>query len=359
MGTITTYTKRDGSTSYTARVRITKSGVKVHEETETFSRKATAQAWIKRRETELAAPGALEALTRPDPTLAQVIEQYLAETQKIGRTKRTTLKALAKTGLGAEKASDIRSSTLTDFAASRIRSGTSPATVKNDLVILSSVFSVAGPAWGYRLDRQAMIDAKAVCERLGYIARPKSRTRRPTHEELDAIMAHFVDAARRRPWALPMFKIVPFALFSTRRQDEIVRLLWSDLDEAKQRILVRDVKHPRRKEGNDKWAYLPDRAWSILKSMPRTDQRIFPYTGIAISAAFTRACKWLGIKDLRFHDFRHEGVSNLFEMDWSIPRVAEVSLHDDWASLRRYTHLEGRGDKYAGWKWLEVALRPI
>jgi hypothetical protein len=39
-------------------------------------------------------------------------------------------------------------------------------------------------------------------------------------------------------------------------------------------------------------------------------------------------------------------------MDWDIPRVASVSGHRDWNSLRRYTHLRGRGDRYAGWAWL-------
>ena len=56
--------------------------------------------------------------------------------------------------------------------------------------------------------------------------------------------------------------------------------------------------------------------------MPRRDDRIFPYSTDAISAAFTRACKVLGIEDLHFHDLRHEGVSRLFEMGWTIPQVA-------------------------------------
>jgi hypothetical protein len=39
-----------------------------------------------------------------------------------------------------------------------------------------------------------------------------------------------------------MQKIIAFALFSTRRQEEITLLRWDDLDDD--RILVRDMKHP-------------------------------------------------------------------------------------------------------------------
>ena len=65
----------------------------------------------------------------------------------------------------------------------------------------------------------------------------------------------------------------------------------------------------------------------------------------------------VGVKDLHFHDLRHEGVSRLFEMDWDIPRVSSVSGHRDWNSLRRYTHLRGRGDRYMKWCWLERIVR--
>ena len=83
--------------------------------------------------------------------------------------------------------------------------------------------------------------------------------------------------------------------------------------------------------------------------MPRNSERIFPFTTDAISANFTRACRLLGIEDLHFHDLRHEGISRLFEMGWTIPQVASVSGHRSWQSLKRYTHLSQRGDKWAGW----------
>jgi hypothetical protein len=63
---------------------------------------------------------------------------------------------------------------------------------------------------------------------------------------------------------------------------------------------------------------------------------------------------------LHFHDLRHAGVSRLFEMNWDIPRISSVSGHRDCNALRRYTHLHGRGDSFAGWGWLaKVVAMPI
>lgn len=90
----------------------------------------------------------------------------------------------------------------------------------------------------------------------------------------------------------------------------------------------------------------------ILSEMPKVAAQIFPYSTDAISASFTRACKRLGIDDLRFHDLRHDGISRLFELGLTIPRVASNSGHRSWTSLKRYTHLRQTGDKYDDWKWV-------
>jgi integrase len=137
---------------------------------------------------------------------------------------------------------------------------------------------------------------------------------------------------------------VLFALFSTRRQEEITRLAWADLDIEHSRVLVRDLKHPGEKIGNDQWLDLPSCALKTILRQPKTSDRIFPFSTDAISASFTRACKMLGIDDLHFHDLRHHGISRMFELGYSIPRVAAVSGHRSWNSLKRYTHIRNKDD---------------
>jgi integrase len=356
MGTIIERPRKDGSVAYMAQILLMRDRKIVHRESRTFDRRPAAAAWLKKREAELEQPGGLDAARRDkrNPTLADAINKYVGEsTKEIGRTKSQVLSTIKTFDIAELPCADIRSPDIVAFAR-ELRAKVSPQTVQNYLSHLSAVFRIARPAWGYELDYQAMRDAFTVGKALGLTGRTAKRERRPTLEELDRLMTHFGGVRQRRPSSIPMQAIITFALFSTRRLDEITRVRWADLDEAGPRILVRDMKNPGEKIGNDVWCDLPVPAARIIKAMPRGADTIFPFGGDAIGAAFTRACAFLGIVDLHFHDLRHEGVSRLFEMGLTIPHVAAVSGHRSWTSLKRYTHLRQSGDRYAGWRWLDV-----
>src|SRR3954452_6308638 len=95
MGTITERPRRDGTTGYYAQILIKRKGRVVHREAQTFDRKQAAKAWLARRETELAQPGALER--GPRPKLHEAIDRYVAETEKeIGHTKAQVLRTIKK-----------------------------------------------------------------------------------------------------------------------------------------------------------------------------------------------------------------------------------------------------------------------
>lgn len=361
MGSITVRKRKDGSVAYNAQIRIMQKGVTVYQESQTFDRKATAQAWIKRVESEMSVPGAIEKSKRSGVTVREMIDLYLLEYEKfrpLGKTKRATLTAMGKTWLGEVEDKDITSQKLVEYANWRMeQDGIQAQTVGNDLAHFGAVLSVARPAWGYDIDPMAMPDARRVLRKMGAVTRSRERTRRPTLSELDHIFEHFCSVRDRRKQEIDMVRVTGFALFSTRRQEEITRIRWDSIDEAGQRVLITDMKNPGQKYGNDVWCHVPDEAWKILKSMPKVADEVFPYNARSISASFTRACLFLGIDDLHFHDLRHEGVSRLFEMGWDIPKVAAVSGHRDWNSMRRYTHLKGNGDPYIAWPWLEKIVQ--
>ena len=348
MGTIIARRRKDGTTGYTAQIVIKRNGHTVHREAQTFDRKQAANAWLSRRETELAKPGGLDR--REDPTLGDVIDRYIAESElELGRTKSQVLDTIKERDIADCRCSEITSKKLVAFAQAL---DVQPQTRGNYMSHLGAVFSVARPAWGYPLDKQAIDDAMVVLKKLGVTKKGNERDRRPTLDELNRLMEHFENVRRHRPQSAPMQKIITFAIFSTRRQEEITRIVWADLDKDASRVLVRDMKHPGDKKGNHVLCDLVPEALAIIKSMPKATPQIFPYSTDAISAAFTGACKVLGIEDLHFHDLRHEGVSRLFEMGRTIPQAAAVSGHRSWNSLKRYSHLRQTGDKYAGWRWL-------
>lgn len=354
MGTISARKRKDGSVAYRARVRVMQDGVTYHE-TETFDRRPAAAAWISKRERELSKPGAVAKSKNDDPTtLAKVIDRYIEETVKeIGRTKAQVLTAIKNYDIANMPCSSIKSKDIVEFLQALT---SKPQTVGNYASHLAAIFAIARPMWGYRLDEQEMKDAVKVARRMGIISRSAQRDRRPTLDELDRLIGYFIERRKKVPQAMPMHKVIAFALFSTRRQEEITRIRWKDFQREHKRVLVRDMKHPGEKIGNHTWVDLPDQAIQIIGSMPKDKSEIFPYSTDAISANFTRACKLLDIDDLRFHDLRHEGISRLFEIGWNIPHVAAVSGHRSWVSLKRYTHIRETGDKYGGWNGLRLAI---
>lgn len=352
MGTITTRRRADGTLAYMARVRVKEDGEVVYKETQTFDREAAAKLWMKKREAELAEPGALDKLRAPDPPLAETITKYTTESLKaIGKTKAQVLNTVAADPIARKRGSTITSAEWVEFAK---RLGVQPQTAGNYLSHIATVYKVAGPAWNHQLDPKVIDDARTACKQLGLISRSLNRTRRPSLDELNTIMTHFARVKRRG--VVPMNLLICYAIFSTRRQEEITRQTFEDLDEEVSDIWVRDMKHPGEKEGNDVRVHLPPEALRIIqmrRTAPNQSGPIFPYHGGSISRAFTDACTLLGIEDLHFHDLRHEGISRLFELGWNIPQVAAVSGHRTWNSLKRYTHIRQKGDKYAGWPWLE------
>jgi integrase len=366
VATILSRKRADGSIGHTALITIKKGGKIAHREAKTFDRKQAASAWAERRETELKRPGGLER--RDDPKLRDVIDKYIAEAKTaIGRTKTQVLRTIKEYEIADMRCSEIASAHLITFAQSL---PVQPQTVQNYLSHLGAIFAVARPAWGYPLNKEAIQDAMVVAKRLGVISKGRERDRRPTLDELNRLMDHFGTIKTRRPKSVPMQMIIPFAIFSTRRQEEITRILWDDYQAAFKtdppRVLVRDMKHPGDKAGNDIWCELPPEAAAYIESMPKRGKEVFPYTTDAIGAAFTRACNILGINTeemedserLHFHDLRHDGISRLFEMGRTIPQAASVSGHRSWTSLKRYTHVRQLGDKYANWKWQMPIVSP-
>jgi integrase len=343
MGTIIERTRKDGTVTFTARVKLTRGGKLLFNLAQTFEKEKLAKAWMAKKEKEIYAPDFLITQKAKVVTLAEAIDRYVGQSRTaMGKTKAQVLEAIKRFEIADKDITDIRSEDLVSFASELGRGGRQPQTVLNYLSHLSAVFSIARSAWGVPVSREVMQDALEACKRLGLTAKSAKRLRRPTLAELTSLYDHFKN---RR--GFPMHHVMAFAVFSARRQEEITRIRWEDLESD--RILVRDMKNPGAKIGNDVWCDLPLEARRVIEQMRPTHPEIFPFNTASISSAFTRACKLLGIEDLRFHDLRHEGASRLFEMGWTIPMVATVTGHRSWQSLQRYSHLRQTGDKLANW----------
>ncbi|EGH12696.1 hypothetical protein BKM20_21935 [Pseudomonas avellanae] len=86
MGTITARKRKDKTTGFTAQIRINRVGLPVYQETQTFDRKQVAQASIKKREAELAAPGAIERINRKTVKSSNHQQKNISERRKAAET---------------------------------------------------------------------------------------------------------------------------------------------------------------------------------------------------------------------------------------------------------------------------------
>jgi len=131
-------------------------------------------------------------------------------------------------------------------------------------------------------------------------------------------------------------------------------LEWGDVDFDAKTITVRDAKHNKRKIGNHRTIPMFPSAENLLQEwythrLPG-DLCVFTHPKLAssVSDSFAKLTRRLGIKDLVFHDSRHEAISRFFEVGMAVQEVAHISGHSDWKQLKRYTNLKATtiGVKY-------------
>lgn len=352
MATFTTRRLKSGELIHGVQIRIKRDGVLVHSESESFPTLALAKEWARRRETELAAQRARGETLGSRMTLGQMVEWYEGREDKArpwGRTKRAELARLKVGALAGKRADKLEAPDFIGYIRHRRRDGAGPSTAGNDLVWLGQVFRAVRIELRLPVPEAALAEAKDYLWQTRVVAKSKQRDRRLRPGEEDRIL----EALRRRDGRakIPMVDIVLFALATGRRQEEITRLQWADLERDKGTCLLRDVKHPTDKLGNHRSFRLLSPGLAIIDRQPRLklrdgkgreageDPRIFPFDAKSVGAAFTRAIKLLAIDDLHFHDLRHEATSRFFEMGYTIHEVAQFTLHESWATLKRYTHL--------------------
>lgn len=316
---------------------------------ETFRRKDDARAWALDAERQIDRGEAPKASrTAKLRTFGDLIDLHIEDMKEVGRapgrSKDATL-AMLKRELGGRSMAELDRDRIIRFGRARAEQGAGPVTLGIDIGTIKLVLSHAAAVHGVAVPVEPVDLARIALKRLGLVGKGNERDRRPTDDELGRLVAHFDGNPRQ---IIPMGRIIKFAVATAMRQEEICRVTWSDLNTRTKMLTIRDRKDPREKKGNDQ--RIPLLAVSGFDALAlieeqrairgNEDDRIFAYHHRSAGTAFTRACHDLGIKNLHFHDLRHEGTSRLFEAGFAIEQVALVTGHKDWKMLRRYTHLK-------------------
>lgn len=137
---------------------------------------------------------------------------------------------------------------------------------------------------------------------------------------------------------------IDIALESGMRQGEIHALKMSDIDFDKGVIKI--LRKDPRAEGGKKLCKVPllkgvrEAVLRTQNVVGRSDTLFTVKHSASISDKFARLTTKLGIKDLTFHDLRHEAISRMFERGMTVEQVRAVSGHTSLDQLSRYVNLK-------------------
>ena len=337
------------------------------QQTRTFNTQAEAKAWATMIEREMDAGIFVSRNEAESTSFAKALELYAKEVTSKKRSSDSELsriQALQRHPLALRSLASIRGADMATYRDQRLKEGMAPATVRRELALISHVFTIARKEWRMEslsnpveLIRQPSVDdardrrilstdvwmlrdGKLVCEHL---------------DELEMICRHTHSAE------LP--QIARFAVETGMRRSEIAGLQIGNIDVEK-----RTATLPLTKNGSSRGVPLSSRAVEIVKSQPkREDGRVFRSRPDTITKAFNNAVAdaqrayMTGIalrlqreglpqqkldqliendpflKDLRFHDLRHEATSRLAEI-FPLHELTKITGHQDTRMLIRYYH---------------------
>jgi integrase len=313
---------------------------------ERFPDGMTAAA-AKRRARELL-DGALAGGFDPKREDPKRLDEALDEYEKWAETNRPRTardrKSLAKVLRAA--LGDVRLDELSPFHVERLKrdrvaSGAAPATANRAVAMLKHLCGLAAE-WGWMPESTA----RAI-RGVKLLREPPGRVRYLTDEETTKLLAAV--PASIRP-------IVVAALLSGMRLGEVVGLRRDAVDLKARVITLTRTKsnRVRRVPVNDALAAV---LWDAMRERAPTrgarkgakptapPELVFtsslgrPYTMRGVSAMFRRAVPKAGIRDLRFHDLRHDFATRLRRGGVGIDAIAALLGHASLAMAQRYAHI--------------------
>ena len=292
--------------------------------TKTFKKKTDAIAWSVHLENKLRNAPVPTIVADSKVTLSDLVIRYaeeIAPSHKSSVPETYRLRAIARSWIGELDIRYLNKQQFSQYQKDRLEK-VSVASVHAELSLIKRVLDTAIKQWGYGI-------VENVIKTMKYSKGNVSRTRRLETDERDKILA--TAKLQRNDY---ICSVIEFAIETGMRRSEILKLKWQDINLETGFASLYDTKN-----GEDRKVPLTKRCIEVLNQLPRSHEHVFPIAVTSLYQAWRRAVRKADIKDLRFHDLRHEAVSRFFEMGMSVPEVALISGHKDVKQLFRYTHL--------------------
>lgn len=316
----------------------------------TFRLKKDAEDWARRTEDEMVRGVFIQRAPAERLTLSAALDRYAREVTptKKASSRTTELRRIEslKRLLGSYSMAALSADVVAEFRDRRLAGDINPITgirrpraantVRLDLALLSHLFTIAIKEWRLGLTHNPVQNIRKPSPGPG-------RNRRLAAEEETRLMARIDQHPN------PMLRwIVRIALETGMRSSEITSLRRGQVDIKRRIVRLLETKNtsPRTVPLTITAAALFDEALNhpvrpidtdlIFFGEPGRDKVRKPYE---FNKVWSEIKAEVGLKDLHFHDLRHEAVSRLVEAGLGDQEVAAISGHKSMQMLKRYTHL--------------------
>lgn len=299
---------------------VVKLGIKT---SKTFDTKLQAIEWATQIEADIIA----EKLGKtPRKTFNDALIKYLEEvspTKKGYRWEAIRINSFLK-----QNCFDIWLKNITekDFEAWRDTRLTqvSNDTVHREMALLSDVCSKMVKKWKWLKE--------SPIANVGRPKRSKPRDRRITQDEIDLILKHSGYYHDRLCITVTsrIGACFIFAIETAMRAGEILKLTWDNTFLDRRFVRLLDTKN-----GHDRDVPLSSEAIRIINQMPKDSDFVFNINKGSFDSIFRKIKSKAGIKDLHFHDTRHEAITRLSKR-FDLLELTRISGHRDLRMLQIY-----------------------
>lgn len=352
MGTIVKKERKTGF-SYEAKVKV---GGKIS--TRTFRVEKEAAKWIDEEERRLKGGGQVDGWKMKRQSIPDVIDFYIKHVGEDRLKKGEGYRfSFLKRQFVNERVEDITIEALKGYIEGMMKSKiarnprktkTSPlydgdtertysaGAVRKYFYALKKILEFHASKNGYELPANLFSKNQQFTVPAGWEGQRDRRLHDGEEKKiLDSIEKNYIDVEA-------MKSIFLFALETAMRSQEIMKARWKDFHEVGRTLNV-----PKEHVKTRKFRQVPlsRKAMALLqehrerRGNPKGDDRIFDEIPDAatLSRKWRRVCVRAGIRDLRFHDLRHEATSRLFEKGrLHYLEIADITGHTNLETLNRY-----------------------
>jgi integrase len=338
-----------------------------HNLTRTFDTSADAKAWANAVESALANESTLRPFKpsdwmhqeaeaekvptqdddHPEPspqwTLGKALRHYAATvtiTKKGEKQESVRLLKWQSHEIATTRLSQITPRQIQNHIEARQKAKKASTTIRNEVLLLSAVFNHAKklprlgenpPAWG-------LVDISNPVDSCTLPTQPPGRNRRleEAHGDKAGEEARMLEALAAEKYGVKMMAIFIIAVETGMRLSEILDIR---ANQVKKSHTVTTIVRPDSKNGRPRHVVLSKRATELvdkLRENHKNNEHLILLGTDQVESQWRNARDKAGIKDLHFHDLRHEALSRMASKGLNLGELKAQSGHRTTSILANY-----------------------